>query len=92
MGCASCTINGESYPRGYVESAYPETTQNFYSSKQSKVIFVTGSRGPYGCEMLTIAHCVDSRLTDGGKVVSLKRRPRSTAQKHYFSASGTHFC
>jgi hypothetical protein len=29
--------------------------------------------------MLRIPHCLDNRLTDGGK-------------KHYFSASGTHFC
>jgi hypothetical protein len=38
-----------------------------------------------------IPHCIDSRLTDGGKVVSLAHRARSTPQKHYFSASGTHF-
>jgi hypothetical protein len=30
--------------------------------------------------------------TDGGKVVSLTRRPCSTPQKHLFSASGTHSC
>jgi hypothetical protein len=28
--------------------------------------------------------CLDSRLTDGGKVVSPTHRPRSTPQKHYF--------
>jgi hypothetical protein len=37
-------------------------------------------------------HCTDNRLTDGCKVVSLTRRPRSTPHKYYFSASGTHFC
>jgi hypothetical protein len=31
--------------------------------------------GLYGCEILRIPHCLDSRLTDGGKVVSLPRRP-----------------
>jgi hypothetical protein len=36
--------------------------------------------------------CLDSRLTDGGKVVSPTHRPRSTPQKHYFSAFGPHFC
>jgi hypothetical protein len=41
--------------------------------------------------MLRIPHCLDNRLTDGGKIVSLKRRQRSTPQKHYFSASATHF-
>jgi hypothetical protein len=42
--------------------------------------------------MLRIPHCLDNRLTDGGKAVSPKHRPRSTPQKHYCSASGTHFC
>jgi hypothetical protein len=37
-----------------------------------------------GCEMLRIPHCLDSRLTDGGKVVSPTHRPRSTPQKHFF--------
>jgi hypothetical protein len=36
--------------------------------------------------------CLDSRLTDDGKIVSLMHRPRSTLQKHYFSAFGTYFC
>jgi hypothetical protein len=35
---------------------------------------------------------MDNRLTDGGKAVSPTDRPRFTLQKHYFSASGTHFC
>jgi hypothetical protein len=42
--------------------------------------------------MLRIPHCLDTRLTEGDKVVSLKPRPRSTSQKHNFSASSTHFC
>jgi hypothetical protein len=36
--------------------------------------------------MLRIPHCLDNRLTDGGKVVSPTHRPRSTPHKHYFSA------
>jgi hypothetical protein len=40
--------------------------------------------------MLRIPHYLDSRLTDGGEVVSLTHRPRSTPQKHnFFSVSGT---
>jgi hypothetical protein len=42
--------------------------------------------------MLRIPHCLDSRITDGGEDVSPTHRPRSTSQKHYFSASCTHFC
>jgi hypothetical protein len=42
----------------------------------------------YGCDMLRIAHRMDNGLTDGSKVFSPTHRP----QKHYFSASGTHFC
>jgi hypothetical protein len=42
--------------------------------------------------MLRIPHCLDNRLTDGGDVVNLTYRPHSTPRKHYFSASGTHFC
>jgi hypothetical protein len=42
--------------------------------------------------MLRIPHCLDNRLTDGGEVVSPTHRPRFIPQKHYFSASVTHFC
>jgi hypothetical protein len=43
--------------------------------------------------MLRIPYCLDNRLTDGGKVVSSKRPPQFTPQKHYyFNASGAHFC
>jgi hypothetical protein len=42
--------------------------------------------------MLRIPYCLDSWLTDGDTVVSPTHRPRSNLQKHYLSASGTHFC
>jgi hypothetical protein len=43
--------------------------------------------------MLRIQHCLDSRLPDGGEVLSLTHRPLSTSQKHICSSfSGTHFC
>jgi hypothetical protein len=40
---------------------------------------------------MLILYCLDNWLTDGGDVVSLTHRPRSTAQKH-ISLSGTPFC
>jgi hypothetical protein len=62
------------------------------SKVKNKTISVTGCGDLQSCEMLWIPYCLDNGLTDSGKVVSLMRRPRSTPQKHYFSASGTHFC
>jgi hypothetical protein len=42
--------------------------------------------------MLRIPHCLDNRLTDGGKVVRPTHPPNFTPQKHYyFNVSGTHF-
>jgi hypothetical protein len=51
---------------------------------KSEAIAVTGCEGLQGFEMMKIPHCLDSRLTDDGKVVSPKHRPRSIPQKHYF--------
>jgi hypothetical protein len=61
------------------------------SAKKSKATPVTGRGGLYGCETLRIPQCIDNRLADGGEVVNLTHRPRSTPLKHYFSASVTHF-
>jgi hypothetical protein len=47
---------------------------------KSKVIPVTGLGGLWGCEMLRIPHCLDNRLTDGGKVVSPTQQPHFTPQ------------
>jgi hypothetical protein len=40
--------------------------------------------------MLGIPHCLDNWLRDDGEV-SLKRRPRSSPQKHFISACGSNF-
>jgi hypothetical protein len=63
-----------------------------YILYKSKAIPITGRGGLQGCEMLRIPHCLDSRLTDGDKVVSPRHWLHSTLQKHNFSASGTHCC
>jgi hypothetical protein len=63
-----------------------------YWHNSAKAIPVIGHEGLYGCEMLRVPSCLDNLLADGGEVVSLTHRVRSTPQKHYFSASGTHFC
>jgi hypothetical protein len=65
---------------------------NGLAKKKGKAISVTARGGLQACEMSTLPHWLDNRLTDGGKVVSPTHRPRSTPQKHSFSASGTHFC
>jgi hypothetical protein len=45
---------------------------------------VTGREGLYGCGMLSIPHCVDNRLTDGGQVNRLTDRPLFTRPKYFF--------
>jgi hypothetical protein len=59
---------------------------------KSKAVPTTGREGLQGCEILRIPHLIDNLLTYGGNAVSPMHRPRSTRQKHYFSASGTQFC
>jgi hypothetical protein len=53
-----------------------------------KAIPVTGCGGPQDCETSRLQHFLDSRLTDGGEVVSLTRQPSVTPGK----IPGTHFC
>jgi hypothetical protein len=55
---------------------------------KGKAIPVTGHEGPWGCETSRLPHFLDTRLTDGGKVVSPTRRTPFTPRK----TSGTHFC
>jgi hypothetical protein len=55
---------------------------------KGKAIPVTGHEGPYGCETSRLPHFLDSRLTDGGEVVSLTHQLPFTPRK----IPGTHFC
>jgi hypothetical protein len=48
---------------------------------KGKAIPVTGREGPYVFETSRLPHYLDNRLTDGGEVVSLTRRPPFTPQK-----------
>jgi hypothetical protein len=47
-----------------------------------------GRGGLYIYEISKLPHCIDNRLTDGGKVVSRTRQPRFTHKK----SSDTNFC
>jgi hypothetical protein len=76
----------------YTAHKATQPTTHMNTTQKGNVILVTGRGGLYGCEMLRIPHCLDSRPTDGGKVVSPTHRRRSTPQKHYFSVCGSHFC
>jgi hypothetical protein len=49
------------------------------AGKRGKGIPVTGRGGLEGCETSRLPHFVDNRLTDGGEVVSLTRRPPCTS-------------
>jgi hypothetical protein len=48
----------------------------------TKAIPVTGREGPYGYETSKLPHFLDNRLIDGGKVVSLTRRPHLYPQEY----------
>jgi hypothetical protein len=54
----------------------------FEKVKKGKATPVTDRDGPWGCERLRHPHFLDNRLTDGGEVVSLTRRPRFTPQEY----------
>jgi hypothetical protein len=48
---------------------------------KDKAIPVTGREGPEGCETSRLPHFLNSRLTDGGEVVSPTRQPPFTPQE-----------
>jgi hypothetical protein len=54
---------------------------SYRGKKKGKAIAVTGRGGPLGCETSRLPHFVDSLLTDGREIASLKRRPPSIPQE-----------
>jgi hypothetical protein len=56
--------------------------------RNGKAILVTDPGSLQGCETSKFPHFLDSRLTDGGKVASLTRRPPFTPRK----ILATYFC
>jgi hypothetical protein len=51
------------------------SNQSFNLYKIKKAIPITDRGGPQGYETSSFPHFLDNLLTDGGEVVSLKRRP-----------------
>jgi hypothetical protein len=81
----TCTI--------WCEKFHPCRKHTYIYIYKVKAIPLTGRGCLKGCEMLRITHCLENRLIDGGKAVSLTHRPHFTPQKHYyFYVSATHFC
>jgi hypothetical protein len=64
------------HPSHFVSSVSLLRNFNLDSSRHITAIPKTGRGVLYGCEMLRIPHCLDSRLTVGGKVISLPLLPR----------------
>jgi hypothetical protein len=65
--------------KGAIQTSRPVSIHNMI-----KAISVTGHQSLKDCEMLRIPHCLDSWLTDGGKVASLTRRLSFTPQNIIF--------
>jgi hypothetical protein len=70
-----------------VVSALTQVSERDGATRYVKATPVTDHEDPYGCGRSRIPHFLDNRLTDGGEVVSLTRRPSFTPRK----IPGTHF-
>jgi hypothetical protein len=80
----ACLIKSQSSLRQYIITLCTVTLlQRAY-----KTIPVTSCGGPKVCETSKFPHFLDNRLTDGGEVLSLMRRPPFISR----NLPGTHFC
>jgi hypothetical protein len=70
--------------RRYINCATPIHIMN----KKDKVTPVNVCEDPKGCDTSRFPHLLDSRLTDGGEVVSLTRMPSFASRE----IPGTYFC
>jgi hypothetical protein len=90
------TLNLNSAIHNLFKGAYPisgaitllSACSKMLKVKKGKAIPLTGHEGPYGCETSRLPHYLGNRLTYGGEVVSLTRRPPITPRK----IPDTHFC
>jgi hypothetical protein len=88
LQCSDVALEFQQTYEYYAGYAAPSSSlERQILKSKSEAIPATGRGGAYGCEMLRIPHCLDNRLTDGGKLASPKHRPRSTPHKHCFPAT-----
>jgi hypothetical protein len=72
----------------FLGAAYQLKNLSCSHKGKGKSIPVTGRGGPQGCERSRLPYFLDSRLTDGGEVFSLMRRPPYIPSE----IPGAHFC
>jgi hypothetical protein len=82
--CLKLNISAKARMRGHVNNTGEVTVSSLDSAhdffhlqaqSKTKAIPVKGREGPQGCETSRLPHFLHTQLKDGGKVVSLTRRP-----------------
>jgi hypothetical protein len=78
-GTCSCIYLGSMRSLYKINSVKISKSQyNFiFAEGKGKAIPTTGRRGPQGWETSSLPHFLDNRLTDGGEIFSLTRRPNA---------------
>jgi hypothetical protein len=80
----SCNSSLKAAGNGLLNLQAAATTSH---KDKGKAIPVRGRGGTQGYETSRLPHFLDNRLTDGGEVVNLTRRPLASRK-----FPGTHFC